>query len=137
MEDIIDQQNYNVYHEEIHGTIIMPRIKFGLNNDDECIRAEEDYADYANIVHGDKTNYLEQNPNTLRKPINRQPRYPNSIAYQNFPVRVYSDPNYNPTIEEMIPYAKIRNTPDTYIVMADDPVREFLNKKEYSVKNFF
>jgi len=142
LEDIIDQQNYNVYHEEIHGTIIMPRIKFGLNNDDDCIRAEEDYADYANIVPGVKTNYLEQNPKTWRKPnewkpINRQPRYPNSIAYQNFPVRVYSDPNYNPTIEEMIPYAKIRNTPDTYIVMADDPVREFLNKKEYSVKNFF
>ncbi len=120
----------------------MPRIKFGLNNDDDCIRAEEDYADYANIVPGVKTNYLEQNPKTWRKPnewkpINLQPRYPNSIADQNSLVRVYPDPNYNPTIEEMIPYAKVRNTPDTYIVMADDPVREFLNKKEYSVKNFF
>lgn len=129
LEDIIDQQNYDVYHEEVHGTILMPRIKFGLDSDEECIRGEEDYQDYANIVPNIKTrNYLERRPGSVKRAgiwnnQYRQQRIPGTDP--KAPVRIYPNPNYSPTIEEMIPYAKIRDSKDTFIVMADDPVREF------------
>ena len=121
LEDILDRQEFNVYHEEVHGTILMPRISFGLNDDDQPIR-DEDYSDYVNLVKG-------VDPKYYSRKRNRRRGLGSGLACPECPqssrISVFPNPLYNPTIEEMIPYARIKDTPDTYIVMADDPVCEF------------
>lgn len=106
LEDILDRKSHDVYHEEVHGTVLMPRLSFSKNDDDQPIREAD----------------LELVPGVDPRPIRKGSGCGKSGCQG---VSVHPNPLYNPTIEEMIPFAKIRESKDTFIVMADDPVCEF------------
>ena len=92
-----------------------------MNDDDQPIK-DEDYGDYVNLVGGvDPKHYSRRRGRGQQGGGGKG----GSVSSGGNGVQVFGNPLYNPTIEEMIPFARIKDSPDTYIVMADDPVREY------------
>jgi hypothetical protein len=131
LEDIRDQQSYDVFHDVVRGAILMPKIKFSLRDDDDCIREADDDSEGRQLSPGEAGTADEDmggaQTQTVGPPRPRMLRPTRKRRVPRPPVRVFPNPLFKRTIEEMIPYSKIPFSEDTYIVMADDPVRQYLS----------
>ena len=133
-----DLEDYNdrndIKHDFVRGSIIMPRIQFLL--DDGPSYDDREYDDYAGIyepvdncrkeklkpdlkgqfswraVHKNRKSKREKQQDKMAKIMKSR---------RNEPIPMIPDYR-DPTLEEMVPFYRIKENEDTIILMADDPV---------------